>query len=209
MASNDPYLLQPLTLLDAVNAVLRNIGSGSVQTLDDISLNSDGEDALKAIHDWSIQVQQSGWQWNTDDALTLDPVPQDNPTIPGRIQLPSNTLRVDTVGKDAPKDLVQRGLYLYDKQNHTFNIGASVLVDLVTALDFEELPQVARNYITIKAGRQIAAQKVNSPTTNQWTNEDAVEAYVALLHAEDESDDRTLYDRNRRMLVRARHRRMP
>lgn len=207
MASNDPYPLQPLTLLDAVNAVLRNIGAGSVQTLDTITLNSDGEDALKAVHDWSIQVQQAGWQWNTEEGLSLDPAPLTDPSIPGYIQLPANTLKVDTVGSSAGLDLVQRGLFLYNKVTHSFSIGVSVYVDIVLALDFEQLPQAARNYITVKAGRQFASQKINSPTTNQWTNEDAIEAYVALLQAEDESDDRTLYDTNRRLFSRHAHRR--
>lgn len=206
MPSNDPYSLQPYTLLDAVNIIMRAIGAGAVQTLDYITKSTDAEDALKSLHDWSMQVQQDGWQWNTDEDLVIDPAPADDMLIPGRIQLPSDTLKVDTVGISAPLDLVQRGLYLWDKKNHTFNIGKSVHLDLVHAIDFEDLPQAVRNYITIKAAQQFAGPKLNSGATNQFTKEAMQEAYIKLLNAEDESDDRTMYDRNRRMQLRARHR---
>lgn len=201
MPSQDPYLLQPITLLDAVNVVLANIGSGAVLTLDAINLNSDAEDALKQVHNWSMQVQQDGWWFNTEKAWQLDPAPPDA-TLPGRIVLPSGTLKVDTVSSSAGVNLVQRGNYLYDPVKHTYVIGQSVYVDVVLALDFEELPQAARNYITIKAARQFAQFKMNNGATNQFTRENEGEAYVKLTEGQDEADDNTLIDTNARLARR-------
>lgn len=194
MPSQDPYLLQPLTLLDAVNTVLSNIGNGAVLSLDSIDLNSDAEDALKQVHNWSIQVQQKGWWFNTERNWELSNDPET-----GFVELPLGTLKIDTVGQSAIKDLVQRGNRLYDLETHSYNIGTSVYCDVILALDFEELPQAARNYITIKAARQFAQFKLNNGNTNQFTRENEGEAWLNLLEAEDEADDRTLLDTNNRI----------
>lgn len=188
MPSLDPYTLQPLTLLDAVNIVLANIGRGAVMTLESIHLNSDAEDALKQVHNWSMQVQQRGWHWNTEKGLVLVP------SADGRIEVPLSTLKVDPVGVDAWLDLTSRGKYLYNRVEHTYFISRSVTVDLVTGLDYEEMPQAARNYIAIKAARQFAQFKRGDAATNQFTRENEGEAMVELLEAEDEADDRTLKD---------------
>lgn len=190
MPSLNPYILQAATLLDAVNIVLANIGRGAVQSLESVDLNSDAEDALKQVHNWNMQVQQAGWWFNTDIGLMLDP--DEN----GRINLPSNTLKVDTVGESATMDLVQRGRILYDRTNHTTVIGKSVYVDLTVALDFEELPQPVRFYVALKAARQFAQFKMNDGATNQFTRDNESEAYLAVLEASDEADDRTLKDTN-------------
>jgi hypothetical protein len=196
MSSLDPYFLQPLTLLDAVNVVLANIGSGAVLSLDSIDMNSDAEDALKQVHNWSIQVQQDSWWFNVEKNLKLDP------TTDGSIVLPLGTLKVDTVGISAGKDLVQRGNKLYDRLLHTYAIGEAVYCDLVVALDFEEMPQAARHFVTIKAARQFAQVKLNNGATNQFTRENEQEAYLKLLEASDEADDTTLLDTNARLARR-------
>lgn len=202
MPSQDPYTIQPFTLLDAVNIVIANVGNGAVLTLEAVDLNSDAEDALKQVHNWSIQVQGAGWWFNTEVALLIDPVPSDDPDNPGALMLPLGTLKVDTVYSSAGKDLVWRGRRLYDQVNHTYNIGESVYVDLVIGLDFEDLPQQARNYITIKAARQYAQFKLNNGQTNQFTRENEGEAYLSLLEAQDEADDKTLLDTNARIARR-------
>lgn len=190
MPSLNPYTLQPITLLDAVNIVLANIGRGAVMSLESINLNSDAEDALKQVHNWSMQAQSHGWWFNTDLSIQLDP--DEN----GRIMLPAGTLKVDTVGPSADMDLVQRGKLLYDRVNHTTIIGKSVYADLTTAQDFEDMPQTVRNWIAVKAARQFAQFKNSNPATNQFTRENESEAYVAMLEASDEADDRTLQDTN-------------
>lgn len=190
MPSLNPYTIQPVTLLDAVNVVLGSIGRNALMSLESINLNSDGESALKQLHNWSMQVQQEGWHFNTEPGIKL--VPEED----GRIALPLNALKVDTVGTDADRDFTWRGKWLYDREKHTMIIGSPVTVDLVVGLDFEEMPQVVRNYITMKAARSFAQFKLGQGATNQFTREQEGEAYIKMLEAEDEADDRTLKDTN-------------
>jgi hypothetical protein len=196
MPSLDPFTIQPLTLLDAVNVVLGSIGRNAIMTLEGINLNSDGESALKQVHNWSMQIQMEGWHWNTEPQLVL------NPGDDGRIEVPLNTLKFDTVGESALLDLTWRGKYLYNRETHTYVIGQSVSADLIVGLDFEEVPQAARTYITMKAARSFAQFKLGSGATNQFTQQDVGEAYLKLLELEDEADDRTLQDTNGRIARR-------
>ncbi len=185
-----------------MNVCLNNIGSASRSSLDDIDTSADAEDALKTVHNWLIQVQQTGWQWNREIGLELDPDPTD-----GTVVLPANTLKVDTIYRDAGLNLVQRGNYLYNPNKSTYNIGKTVTVDLVVALPYEALPQAVRNYVAVKAARGFAQNKLNNGTTNQFTAEDELKAWVSVLEAEDDSDDLTLYEKNPHLLRQHAHRR--
>lgn len=201
MASQDPYILQPMTLLDAVNNVLWGIGSKAVLSLDTQGLTTDAAAALRLVHSVSTQVQTPGWNWNTDYDLVIDPAPQDAQQVAdrGSCSLPQTTLSADTSGKDTWRNLVMRGKKLYDPVKHTFNIGISITVTIVTMLDFNDLPQAARNYIAARSARLFAASKLNNPTTTSFLSNEEIIAMVALEEEEDKSDDRTLYQKNGRM----------
>lgn len=208
MASLDPYPLIPHTLLDAVNICLRAIGSSAVLALDTDSLTADSEMALKTVHDTSIQVQQQGWQWNTEKALSIDPWPDDGSAAAGVIILPLNVLKVEYTFRDSTgQQLVQRGNKLYDPWSSTYKIGETVTCRLIVALDFEELPQAVRQYITAKASRVFAAARKNNLITNQEVSAEESQALVSLLEAEDQNDDLTWEEKNIYLARQHRHRR--
>ena len=202
LTTQDPYLLTPMTLLDAVNLCLNNIGTAARTSIDGVDWNPDAADALKIVHNWLIQTQQTGWQWNREIGMTLDPDPDT-----GEIRLPSNTLRVDTIYRDAGLNLVERGGYLYNPNKSTYNIGKAVTVDLVVALPYEALPQPVRYYVAVKAARQFAQNKLNNGQTNQYTAEDEIKAWVSVQEAEDDSDDLTLAEKNPHLIRQQAHRR--
>jgi hypothetical protein len=93
--------------------------------------------------------------------------------------LPANTLSA-AVHQVSGKTLVQRGMKIYDRRGHTFNIGMTVKVDLVSTIAFEDLPPAARWYITCKAARRFAAGRAPSGTTYQFTKQDENDARVRM-----------------------------
>jgi len=200
MTTQSPYSPQPITLLEAVNVLLETIGVAPVASLLTGETNADVETALRSIHTTSMAVQSQGWDFNTEEGITLDP----NPTT-GEVALPANCLKVDPSGLDVGEWIIARGRKLYDKFNHTLAIGRPVVVDMVVGLDFEDLPQSARTYIAVRAARAFAEGRVT--VLNGFTQEQEDEALVAMLHEEDQSDDRTLFQKNPRFRRRARHRR--
>lgn len=137
-------LLVPVTLLDAVNTLLQSIGESKVlEITDDLEEVVVARDTLNEV---SLEVQSHGWTFNTEDIL------MEVGTATQRIVLPENTLSVDPV--DPYRKVVQRGRYLYDVSNNTYDFTCPIRVTLVSALDFDCLPQHARQYIMARAGRR-------------------------------------------------------
>ncbi|MCQ1856388.1 hypothetical protein, partial [Neorhizobium galegae] len=87
-----------------------------------------------------------------------------------------------------------RGQRLYDRRNHTFEIGKTVKVEIVFLLPFEELPEAARTYITIKAGRRFQEGQIGSELLSNFSLRDEQMALFALEDAEGETADLNILD---------------
>lgn len=181
MASGIDDYVAPTTLLQAVNICLEAIGQVPVNSLDNPGV--DAETALKRLGESSIETQSEAWSWNSDDCYIIDP------TTSGEIVLPVGTLHVRQAWSSDTfqKRLVVRGGKLYDRKGHTFIIGASAKVDITIALAFEDLPQPARWYITLKAARRLVGSKLNSSTSYQFTKADEDMARLRMEQAEDDA----------------------
>lgn len=174
--------LTPTSELAAVNAMLESIGETKINSLENIEA-PDADTALTKLRQVSRQVQAEGWHWNTDieRVLALD----ENSEIP----LPANTLKVDTVGSDAGLDVVQRGTRLYDRVRHTKSFTKPVKADVVIMLDFDELPESARQYIFLRAGRMFQDGVVGAAALHRFQEKDEIDARTKLEAAEDEAAD--------------------
>ena len=95
--------------------------------------------------------------------MSIDPWPQDGSAAAGVVQLPNNIIKLlPTFRNSTGQQLTQRGKFLYDPWKSTYNIGETVVARLVVALDFEDLPQAARQYIAHRAARVFTANKLNN-----------------------------------------------
>ncbi len=179
------------TKLEAVNVMLSLIGEAAVNSLS--SGLVDAEMAETILDNITRSVQSTGWSFNEEIGYTL------SPDSNGHLNLPANCVRVDlsqTVSKyrDSRFDYVQRGSKLYDKINHTYVISDPVVVDMVVLLDFEELPEAARRFITIRAGRSFQERVVGSDNLSSLTADDENTAWLDLLHAESDVNDHNIFD---------------
>lgn len=180
-------ILTPSSLLDAVNVLLSVIGEAPVNTLLN-NQNAMVAAAQNTIDEISRRVQSEGWAFNTDPKVQLAP------DVDGYINLPRNVLRVDTTEEDAGNDYVQRGTRLYDRRKASFTFTEPVYVELVTALLFEELPQPARDYITIRAARVFQARQFGSGQLAAFSEQDERDARAVLVAHEAETDDVSLLE---------------
>ena len=178
--------MTPTTKLEAINIMLSTIGESPVN-----SLNSglvDAEMAETMLANISKSVQGEGWHFNREEAFPV------SPNVSGEVIIPSNTLRADASLAANSKDLIQRGTRMYDKKNHTYNIGETVKLDLIIELDFTELPEVARRYIAIKAARVFQDRVVGSDSLHGFTVQDEAAAYFQLKEFELDSEDFNIMD---------------
>ena len=112
----------------------------------------------------------------------------------GEIILGSDVLRADSTLEANGKDLVQRGSKMYDRKNHTFNIGASVNLDVVVELDFDDLPEVAKRFITLRSTRIFQDRIVGSNTLHEFQREDEERALYELKQFDQSASDNNIFD---------------
>jgi hypothetical protein len=137
------------TYLEAVNRVLQMMGEAPVNSLNgQYGLAQQADEMLKDI---SRKVQTDGWSFNTD--YERDMVPD---AITKEVAVAPSVSRVVVDPYNYPGlDVVQRGDKLYDRRSNTYQFEDTFKADVTYILDWEELPEHARQYIAVKAGRHL------------------------------------------------------
>ena len=178
------------TKLNAVNTIISVIGEAPVNTLGGSAVPVTVVQAESALDEISRAVQSDGWHFNTEHEYVLTP---DAST--SKITLPNNTLRVDLDPEFyTDSDPVQRGLTLYDRKNHTDVWSKKVKASIVFELDFTELPEQFRHYITVKAARVFANRFLGSREIEGFALRDEIEAKARAVDSDSENADRTIFD---------------
>ncbi len=174
--------LAPTTALEAVNTMLNTIGEAPVNTL--VNMTSvDGLTALTVLESVNREVQSQGWFFNSEVKFPL------TPNHSGELTLPLNTMSIDSNSTGHKHDLVQRGSRAYDRLNHTYTFNATVKCDLILLLDFEEIPEAARRYITIRSSRIFQDRVLGSDSLHSMNREDEYQALTTLRLMESENAD--------------------
>ena len=182
--------LSPTTELEAVNTMLTSIGEQPIQNLNDLAGLSDASIAKQILDNVSRAIQSRGWIFNTDLDVNM-PVDQY-----GEIKLSPDILRVDTTSRvrSGDSDIVERGRKLYDRQKQTFTFTEKVKVNQIKLLIFEDLPEPARRYISIRAARIFHDRVVGSGELHRFYQEDEMNAWQALLEYEGDVADYNIFD---------------
>ena len=174
--------LSPTTELDAVNTMLFVVGESPVDTLDDNTCAESAE-ALSLLRRESRALQMKGWKFNTDECCVLA---ADND---GEVKLPLNTLSVTFTGSDKYASFTYRGGKVYDRRRQTFTIGRAVMADVVVLLDFEDMPEPARRFVTIASARRLQDANLGDGSLHQFEAADEALAWAEFLGREMEDAD--------------------
>ena len=184
--------LSPTTELEAVNTMLTSIGAQPIQNLDDLAGLTDASIARQILSNVSRAVQSRGWVFNTDLEKIM------KPNQYGEILLNDTILRVDTTTRlrDPDNDIIERGRRLYDRQKNTdkFDEGTEVKVNLIIHLNFKDLPEPARRYISIRAARIFHDRVVGSGELHRFYQEDELQAWATLIEYEGDTADYNIFD---------------
>lgn len=177
------------TKLEAVNTVLSTVGSAPVNALTGAQ-SADTRMAISILDEVSREIQSIGWHFNTEDDLILSP---DETT--GEIVLGDNVVRCDLSETNTGNmDIVQRGSRLYDKVAHSYAFSYSIKATLILLLDWDDLPEPARRYITIRAARIFMDRMVGSEAHHQYTALDEFQARASLVEFEGDTADHSIFD---------------
>jgi len=175
-----------MTELEAVNMCLAAIGESPVNTLSNTGL-ADVASARAKILEFSRTIQSTGWAFNTESQFPLTRAPD------GTITAPQNTLKASVDRTVSSAQIALRGQKVYDKVAHTYIFKQDLKVTAVFFLDWEELPQPARQYIAICAARSFQGNNLSSETLDSLTADDELKALIALKDSESDDGDFNMF----------------
>lgn len=174
----------PTSLTDklaAVNVLLGAISESPVNSLDD-NESVDKDSALFVLDEVDLAVQSEGWNFNREYCfpLTVD--------TDGNLPLPRETLRAIMVSGFTSKRTVERAGKVYNQTDHTFTWpSGDYKADLTVRLAWEDMWEVARRYITIRAAQLFQARVQGAQVVAQITNLEVEVARKVLEQYEDAS----------------------
>lgn len=131
--------LGPASEVQAVSEMLAAIGEDPVEDIE--NLPPSGNTALATLRATSRDLQEEGHWFNSEDDYALEPNADDEIVIPDTIL---SIRGMDTI-------YVERRPRLYDRAAKTFTITTPVNCAVIFHLSWDELPSVARRYITALA----------------------------------------------------------
>lgn len=177
--------LSMTTELDAINIMLGTIGEAPINSLEAATGVVDAVTARSILNEVSVQVQEEGWHFNTEYEFVLSPELSTK-----EIFVPPNVIEVDASKYDRNDiDVAIRGNRLYDRKNKTFQFQQDIKADLTVLLEFNELPQAARHYITIRSARVFQQRVVGSDTLGSFTEADEARSLRAMRRYEARTAD--------------------
>ena len=182
------------TELDAVNSILMSVGETPVNTL--TVQSPEVAIAQKTLRQVCREIQAEGWSYNTENEYPID-LDTNNQCI-----IPNNVLQLDLNifqhGKDY--DVVRRSdngvLKVYDKKGHTFTFEncSKLYFDIVWMVDFEDLPQAFKDYITTRASRIASNRMVNSQPSAKLLETDEAAARALAVEYEMKQSDHNIFN---------------
>ncbi len=164
--------------LEAINRVLQMMGEAPVNSLNgQFGLAQQAEEMLKEM---SRKIQSDGWSFNTD--YERDMIPDAGTK---EVAVGANVSRVVVDPYNYPSlDVVQRGGKLYDRRANSYQFTQTFAADVTYMLEWEELPEHARQYIAIKAGRHLQESILGSADLSKINITAEAEARALFLEEE-------------------------
>ena len=178
------------TELESVNTILSTIGEAPLSTLTG-SLPVDGTTAKNILNEISREVQSAGWHFNTQYKVDL------TRDANNKIPVGTDVVRVELNNRydKSSYDVVQRGTYLFNlaKNSETFDQDFTENT-LIYLLQFEDLPEQARRYITIRSARVFHDRTLGANTLHKFSSEDEAKSLSVMKQAETATGDNTIFD---------------
>lgn len=175
------------TELESINIMLAAIGEAPINSLTG-TLPVDARLAQSTLTEVNKEVQSEGWSFNTEIDVTLTRDGSNN-----HISLSTDVLRVDpNIHQHTTIDAIQRGLKLYDRLNNKYEFDEDLICTVVYFRTFDEIPEPARRYITIKAARIFVDRLVSDDGLRTYTQQDEERARAILMETDLANGDHNL-----------------
>jgi hypothetical protein len=174
--------------LQAINTMLSAIGEPPVNSL--AAQRADSLIAQTILDETTRDILSYGWQFNTDENVVMTPE-----TTTGFIYISDSIVRVDIASTDdtVALEVVIRGNRLYNRLTSSYAFTEALTTTQVTLLDFDEVPEIAKRYITIRSARIFQDRVVGSSTLHAFEMQDEISALARLTEYENEVGDYSIF----------------
>ena len=180
-----------LDKLAAVNILLSNIGQAPLTSLNTSNPLSSLAEGM--INEVSHSLQSEGWVFNTE---------QDYPFTPNNskfIEIPDNVLSLDKTEWSDIEPVIRKpagvtNARLYDKRDHTYEFEGEQYLKVVWYFEFEDIPEVFKQYITIRAANLFANRAVGSNEVVKYSEKEELAARAAVMEYETQQGDYNIFN---------------
>lgn len=182
------------TELEAINTLLATIGSQPVNSPEAPSV--DASMARATIREVALSVLSMGWYFNTDQSKTWTPDGNKDIVLPDSVLVIDNSHQSPDrrAVTDRPNPAIRGLMCLYDITNQTFKFESPIVTKTVYGVEWEDMPQAARHYITIRSARVFQDRAVGSEKHHSFTLRDEQYALAAMRRHEAETADHSIFD---------------
>jgi|TARA_R100001530_G_scaffold64158_1_gene46122 hypothetical protein len=168
------------TELDAVNEVLSLVGIGEIADLT-APLRQDALQASATLSQGLMEIATTRNYYNRYEDITL------TRDTDNKIPIAANVYDVEL--RNSNKQVVIKNNFLYNLTDNTFVFDSSLKADITYYLQFVELPEVVKRYLTMKTARKLYLKLFGvSPHLQALAMEEKM-AYDVWQRYEDESGD--------------------
>lgn len=181
--------------LDSINEILSVLGQAPVNSLElktpDVAM------AIQVLDRVDRDTQAEGWYFNTE--LEIDVSPDADSKFPFQ----ENWISADPdATRYQDKEIVPRNGFFYDLRKNTYLLGLSKLtVNAIIYLDWDDLPEAARRYSTLRTARMMAERVLGSADKSGFTLRDEFRARSLLKMEDKRLADSSLMDSNDYMSI--------
>ena len=179
------------THLEAINTMLSTIGEAPVNSLTG-SLPTDASMAKNILDEVNREVQSGGWKFNTSYKATL------SRDTNNKIPVANDVMHIELnplLEAKSSNDPVIRGSFLYNLAKETFIFDKDFEnVQIVHLLDFEQIPEQARRYITIRASRIFHDRTLGANALHRFSRQDELVSLSILKQSEASVADHSIFN---------------
>jgi len=179
------------TELQAVNQMLSTIGEAPINSLVG-TLPTDAVMAINILNEVNREVQMVGWKFNSSYKVSLS---RDNsnkiPISANVMHLEFNPLLINKTSYDP----VIRGSFLFNLATESFIWDKNFDdVYIIYLLQFEDLPEPARNYIKVRASRIYHDRLLGATAIHKYSTTDELNALIFLRQSDTATADHSIFN---------------
>lgn len=165
-------MLAVATKIDAVNLILSSVGDSPVDTLEEHD-NVDVDNAVRLLDSISRSVQARGWDFNSYESYRLKP-----DMYTKHIRYNPHFIHFRAVDG---RTIVKRGGLLYDMTNQSDKFENDIDLNVIMAVDFEDMPQCFKDYTTAQAAVKFQQRYMGDDGVSQDLMLSAQQSYQDIV----------------------------